>query len=142
MTTNKKVDVHSAIDILKSGGNIDKIIISDLTTSKVQAMDALMLAENGFLVPDGNIVYDDDEIQYDADFDEVTWGKPVPFKTVKESLSSESAKHLSETAELIVKLQIRSSDMKQWLAQNQDQLNFVIGGLLESMYQAERLPKT
>lgn len=141
MTTNKKINVHSAIDLLKSGGNIDKIIISDLTTSKVKAMDALLLAENGFLVPDGNIVYDDDKIQYDSEFDEVTWGKPLPFKRMEESLSSETAKQLSETAEIVVKLQIRSTDMKQWLAQNREQLNFVISGLLESMYKAERLPK-
>ena len=80
MTMNKKIGIHAAIDLLKSGGNIDKVIISDLTTSKVKAMDALLLAENGCLVPDGNIVYDDDQIQYDSDFDDVTWGKPVPFK--------------------------------------------------------------
>lgn len=141
MTTNNKIDVHSAIDLLKSGGKIDKIIISDLTTSKVKAMDALLLAENGCLVPDGNIVYDDDKVQYDSDFDEVAWGKLVPFKQMKESLSSATAKQLSETTELVVKIQIRSTDMKQWLAQNREQLNFVINGLLESMYKAERLPK-
>ncbi len=141
MTMNKKISVHSAIDLLKSGGNIDKVIISDLTTSKVKAMDALLLAENGCLVPDGNIIYDDDQIQYDSDFDEVAWGKPVPFRQLKESLSSETAKQLLETEELVVKLQIKSADMKQWLTQNREQLNLVISGLLESMYKAERLPK-
>ena len=137
MTMNKKIGIHAAIDLLKSGGNIDKVIISDLTTSKVKAMDALLLAENGCLVPDGNIVYDDDQIQYDSDFDDVTWGKPVPFK----SLSSETAKQLSDTTELVFKLQIKSADMKQWLSQNREQLNLVVSSLLESMYKAERLPK-
>lgn len=141
MTTNNKVDAHSAIELLKSGGSIENIIISDLTTSKVKAMDALLLAENGCLVPDGNILYDDGNIQHDSDFDEVTWGNPIPFNQKKDSLPSEANKRISETTELVVELQTRSTDMKQWLAKNREKLNLVINGLLESMYQAERLPK-
>ncbi len=141
MTTNKAVDVHAALDLLKSGGSIAEMIISDLSTSKVKAMDAMLLAENGCLVPDGNIIYDDDNIQHDSDFDEVTWGKPMPFKQMKESLSSGTDKQSPETTELVVKLQIRSTDMKHWLAQNREQLNLVINDLVESLYKAERLPK-
>lgn len=141
MTTNRTLDVYAAIDLLKSGGSIEKMVISDLSTSKVKAMDAMLLAANGCLVPDGNIVYDDDNIQYDSDFDEVTWGSPAPFKQMKESLSSGTAQQLAETTELVVKLPIRSADMKQWLVQNRERLNLVINGLLERMYKAERLPK-
>jgi hypothetical protein len=97
---NKQIDVRSAIDLLKSGETIDNVVISDMTTSKVMAMDALLLAKNGFIVPDGNIVYDDDQVQYDPDFDDVTWGKPIPFKQLKESLTSEIAiQHASEGTE-------------------------------------------
>lgn len=97
---NKQIDVRSAIDLLKSGKTIDNVVISDMTTSKVMAMDALLLAKNGFIVPDGNIVYDDDQVQYDPDFDDVTWGKPIPFKQLKESLTSEIAiQHAGEGTE-------------------------------------------
>lgn len=97
---NKQIDVRSAIDLLKSGETIDNVVISDMTTSKVMAMDALLLAKNGFIVPDGNIVYDNDQIQYDPDFDDVTWGKPIPFKQLKESLTSEIAiQHAGEGTE-------------------------------------------
>jgi hypothetical protein len=91
MTTNKTLDVQAAIDLLKSGGSIEQMVISDLATSKVEAIDAMLLAKNGCLVPDGNIFYDDDNIQYDSDFDEVNWSGPVPFKQMKESLSSGTA---------------------------------------------------
>jgi hypothetical protein len=46
------------IQVLKSGDNLDQVIIADLNTSKVSMIDALLLAKNGFVVPDGNIVYD------------------------------------------------------------------------------------
>lgn len=131
------IDIHSAIDLLKSGGNLDDIIISDLTTSKVGVMDALLLAENGCLVPDGNIVYNDKQVLYDPDFDDVEWGKAIPFKKLKQTLFSEEEETKQiESAELIVKLHI-STDMRQWLAQNREHINIVIGGLLESMYKAD-----
>lgn len=136
---NKELNVDSAIDLLKSGGSLDEIAISDLSTSKVQMMDALLLARNGYVVPEDNVVYDDDQIQYDPDFDDMTWGKPVPFKKLKQAL--ETSNQLGETAELVVKLQIKSNDMKQWLAKNGDQINLVVSGLLESMYRADKLAK-
>ncbi|MFZ2898938.1 MAG: hypothetical protein WA004_09965 [Saprospiraceae bacterium] len=53
-------------------------------------MDALLLAENGIVVPDGNIVYDDSDIQYDPDFDDVEWGKPFSFQEKREQLEKTS----------------------------------------------------
>lgn len=133
---NKEISVNSAIDLLKSGGSLDQIIISDLATSKVKVMDALLLAKNGCVVPDGNIVYDDTHIQYDPDFDDLPWGQPVPFKKLKQSLESDNY-----AAEVVVKLQIKNADMRQWITKNGEQINLVINGLLESMYKADKLAK-
>ncbi|MFZ4476156.1 MAG: hypothetical protein ACOYPR_13240 [Saprospiraceae bacterium] len=136
---NKELDVDSAINLLKSGGKLGEIIISDLATSKVQMMDALLLARNGYIVPEDNVVYDDAQIQYDPDFDDVAWGQPVPFKKLIPSL--ESGDPLTEKAELVVKLQIKSADMKLWLAKNEDQINMIVSGLIESMYRADKIDK-
>ena len=80
------ITVAEAIVLLRSGAQLGNRVISDLTSSKVKAMDALLLAEHGIVVPDGNIVYDDSDIQYDPDFDEVEWGKPFSFQEKKEQL--------------------------------------------------------
>jgi hypothetical protein len=135
----KEISVDSAVELLKSGANLDQTTISDLETSKVQMMDALLLARNGFTVPDDNVIYDDDQIQYDPDFDDTTWGKPVSFKKLKQSL--EAGEQLTETAEFVVTLEIKNTDMKQWLAKNGDQINLVVSGLLESMYRADKLAR-
>ena len=135
---NQKINVDSAIQLLKSGGNLDQVIIADLNTSKVSMIDALLLAKNGFVVPDGNIVYDDEQIRYDPDFDEVTWGKPLPFKKLRQSLETEQP--LPELTELVVKLHVKSADMTIWLTKNKTQINRIISGLLESMYEADKDP--
>jgi predicted RNA-binding protein YlqC (UPF0109 family) len=135
----KEINVDAAIDLLKSGGNLEQITISDLATSKTRMMDALLLARNGYTVPDSNVIYDDNQIQYDPDFDEMAWGKPVAFKKLKQPL--ETDEQLTETSELILKLHIESTDMGQWLAKNGNQINLIISGLLESMYKADKLAK-
>lgn len=130
------MNVDSAIELLKSGGSLDQIIIADLETSKVRVMDALLLAQNGCVVPDGNIVYDDDQIQYDPDFDDVTWGKPVSFKKLRQSWETDEAS--TDATDFVIKLQVKNADMKQWLAKNEDQINSVVEEFIENMYQADK----
>ena len=136
MTMENKISVKKAIDILKSGGDISNNIISNLETSKIKAMDALLLAENGFVVPDGNIIYNDNAIKYDPDFDEIDWGKSTPFKHQKKQLEE-----LSTTEELVVKLQIKNDEMKEWLSINRKKLDQIINKLLEDLYNTERMLK-
>ena len=137
MTPGNKISVQNAIDILRAGGNLGESTISNLDTSRVKAMDALLLAKNGFIVPDGNIFYDDKDIKYDPDFDEVEWGKPVPFKQVKNSLAA----GIPAEEELIVRVRIKDDEMKKWLKTNRKKLDLVINKLLEDLYKTERLLK-
>ena len=48
---------------------------------------------------------------------------------------------MTKTAELVVKLQLKSADMKLWLAKNEDQINLIVSGLIESMYRADKIDK-
>ena len=132
MTTGDKVSVEQAISILKAGGDLSKTIISDLGASKVKAMDALLLAENGFIVPDGNIVYEDSDIEYDPDFDEVDWGRPVPFAQKKKELEE-----LPAVEELLIRLQVKNEEMKGWLNKNREHLDQIISKLLEDHIEQE-----
>lgn len=127
------INLHVAIDLIKSGGHLDQVVIADLETSRVGVADALLLAENGFIVPDGNIVYDDAQVQYDPDFDDVAWGQPVPFRQIKQALESNG------NAEYTIKLQVKNADMLPWLVSHGAQINLVVSGLLNSMYEAERM---
>jgi hypothetical protein len=135
----KKIDAHAALNLLKSGGTLEDVVIADLESSNIKVMDALLLAKNGYIVPDGSIVYDDDDIAYDPDFDEEEWGRPISFSQFKQTLLAENERQ--ETTDLVVKVHVQNLEMKQWLKENKEQLNLVVNGLIESMYRAEQLPK-
>jgi len=136
MTTGEKINVEKAIDILRSGGNLGANTISDLETSKVKAMDALILAENGFVVPSGNIVYQDSDIQYDPDFDDVDWREPVSFHQLKNRTEESQA-----VEELVVTVQIKNEGIRAWIHANRTKIDLVVGKLLEDLYRTEKLLK-
>ncbi|MCS7036075.1 MAG: hypothetical protein RMJ33_01255 [Saprospiraceae bacterium] len=98
-------------------------------------MDALLLAENCFVVPDDNIIYEDSDIEYDPEFDEVAWGRPTSFKEAKEP------EGVSDVAELVVRVPIRNEEMKEWIAENREKMDRVMGKLLEDLYETEQLLK-
>ncbi|MCB9081886.1 MAG: hypothetical protein H6555_09270 [Lewinellaceae bacterium] len=79
MATKGNITIETALARLRAGQSIAELTITGLDTTPLRMQDALLLAEHGVVVPSGNIRYDDADIAYDPEFDEVTWGDPVPF---------------------------------------------------------------
>lgn len=69
----KPIKTTDALDLLHQGQRVEDVVLLDLETQKLGFRDALLLTENGFVVPAGNIVYQDSDVQYDPDFDDTTW---------------------------------------------------------------------
>jgi hypothetical protein len=70
-----KLTIEQAIERARKKQSLEEVVIEDLKETQVRAVDALILAENGILIPEQNIYYSDDDIAYDPDFDEVKWSK-------------------------------------------------------------------
>jgi hypothetical protein len=70
-----KVKVEQAIEMARNHESLEGLVIENLSDTQVRAIDALALAEHGILIPEQNIYYDDKDITYDPDFDDVAWSK-------------------------------------------------------------------
>ena len=70
-----KIKIDQAILKARNGESLAGITIEDLQDTQVKAKDAFILAEYGILIPEQNIFYDDADIAYDADIDDVEWSK-------------------------------------------------------------------
>lgn len=116
--------IQQVIEKLKSGEPFTGEI-SNLNTQTVKAKDALLLAQHGYQVPEENIVYDDSDIAYDPEFDEVNWGEPQRFYPYEETFE--------------ITLSVREEAMKAWVEENKDKLNILLQKLLEDTYQTEQL---
>ena len=57
--------------MVNSGSDLEGVVLDESTTKQVNVRDALVLARGGILIPEQNIYYKDDDIEYDEDIDEL-----------------------------------------------------------------------
>lgn len=70
-----KVNIEQAIERARNNESLEGVIIEYLKNTQIRAVDALILAEHGIVLPEQNIYYNDEDIAYDPDFDEEEWSK-------------------------------------------------------------------
>lgn len=124
--------------MIKRGTSVAGVVLSDVETQQLGFRDALLLAENGFVVPNGNIVYDDAEIQYDSDFDGVEWrGEP---ENLQDFLASKGIIHEAETDTAItVEIAVKDQAVRNWLQENNPKLKRIIEKLVIDLYHTDQL---
>ncbi len=100
--------------------------------------DALLLAEQGFVVPTGNIIYDDADIAPDEDFDATAWqGQPTglqDFLTAKGIVTA-----AARNAAITVEIAVEDPAVQRWLHDNHTQLNRIMEKLVVDLYHTDRM---
>ncbi|MEL6274498.1 MAG: hypothetical protein AAFU03_05210 [Bacteroidota bacterium] len=74
-----KIRIEQAIAVDRNGESLKGVVIEDLRDTQVKVSDALALSEQGIVIPEQNLLHDDNDITYDPDFDDVKWSE-VPLR--------------------------------------------------------------
>ncbi|MBK8491413.1 MAG: hypothetical protein IPL49_11150 [Saprospirales bacterium] len=138
-----KLKIEQAIELARNNKSLEGVIIEDLKETQVPAVDALILAEYGIVIPAQNIYYKDDDIAYDPDFDEVTWSKEPLRMTWEEKilLAEEIAKKNKDEEEISVKVTIPDQEVRQWFNANYDKMGQILGNFIIDIYKASKIIK-
>jgi len=123
------------IDLIKQGSSIDDIVISDIEEKKLNFRDAILLVEHGFLIPKGNIVYSDSDIEYDPEFDEVNWQEN--YGDLSDLLKSEDLLE-KDTDTITIELTVEDKAVKEWLEQNTSKLKEIVNKLVVDLYHTDQ----
>jgi hypothetical protein len=138
-----KVSIEKAVEMAKDNQSLKGFAISDLNDSQVRAADALVLAQHGILIPEQNIYYDDADVAYDPDFDEVEWDRKPLNMTWEEKFQLakqlENAGALEE--ELSVKVKIPDREVRQWVHLNADKMGQILSNFIVDIYKANKIIK-
>lgn len=134
----KRIKTSEALELMKEGTSVGGFVLSDVETQQLGFRDALLLAENGFVVPSGNIVYDDADIEYDADFDEVEWrGEPT---NLQDFLVSKGITHQAETDTAIsIEIAVEDQAVRHWLEKNSPKLKRIVEKLVIDLYHTDQI---
>lgn len=138
-----KVTIEQVIAMARKNDSLQGVIIKDLQETQVRAVDALLLAENGIVLPEQNIYYNDADIAYDAEFDAVEWSTEPLRMTWEEKmqLSAEMDKNNKQEAEVSVKLHIADKEVRQWVNKNQDKMGRILENFITDIYKANQIIK-
>lgn len=138
-----KLKIEQAIDMARKNESLEGVVIEDLKETQVRAVDALILAEYGIVIPEQNIYYSDEDITYDPDFDEVKWNEE-PLKMTwdeKMRLAEEIEKNNKKEEEITVKLNISDQEVRQWVNENYDKMGQILGNFIVDIYKANKIIK-
>ncbi|WP_044233772.1 hypothetical protein [Haliscomenobacter hydrossis] len=129
---------EQALAMIKNGESLKGVVLEDLDAVQVSARDALSLARSGIVIPEQNVFYDDADIAYDEEIDEVEWSN--------ENLNlswEEKAKLFSQNKYKPITLEITTNDLEvdTWLRENQERLSEVIKPIVKSLFEAEKMIK-
>ena len=138
-----KLKIEQAIEMARKNQSLEGAVIEDLKETQVRAVDALILAEHGIVIPEQNIYYSDEEIAYDPDFDEVKWSEEPLRMTWEEKmrLSEEIEKNNKKEEEISVKVNISDQEVRQWVNENYDKMGQILGNFIVDIYKANKIIK-
>jgi hypothetical protein len=133
---------EQALAMIKNGESLKGVVLEDLDAVQVSARDALSLARSGIVVPEQNVFYDDADIAYDEEIDEVEWSNENLNLSWEEKtkLFNESK---PQNKQKLITLEITTNDLEvdTWLSENRERLSEVIKPIIKSLFEAEQMIK-
>jgi hypothetical protein len=136
-----KIKVEQAVKLARNNESLKGYVIEDLNDTQVRPVDALLLAEHGILIPEQNIYYNDADIAFDPDFDDVEWSKKPLKLTWQEKIQLaeqiEINKHVEE--EVSVKIRIEDREIRQWINRNHDKMGQILSNFILDIYKANKI---
>ncbi|MFZ4474908.1 MAG: hypothetical protein ACOYPR_06940, partial [Saprospiraceae bacterium] len=69
--TMSVLTVKEAVEMVNKGETLKGVVLEESSIKQVNVRDALVLARGGIIIPEENIYYNDEEIEYDEDIDEL-----------------------------------------------------------------------
>ena len=135
---SKVMKTDEVISLINRGESVADIVLSDIRQKRVRFREAILLVENGYLIPEENILYDDSDIAYDSEFDEVEWEKN--YTNLHSMLSSHGVIDAkSKEDKITIELSIEDKDIKDWLGQNTTKLKDIVKKLIVDLYHTEKM---
>ena len=135
--------VKEAVERVNQGENLEGVALDESTIKQVNVRDAMVLSRGGIVVPEQNIYYNDEEIEYDEDIDELVITSGIVKLSWEEK--AKRAKEYSDEGkferEIMVDLSTQKPEIDDWIAKNKQKLETLLKPIVVNLYNAEKIVK-
>lgn len=134
----KTLTVKEAIDRVKSGQNLEGIHLDKESLKQVNVRDAMVLNRGGIVVPEENLYYDDDDIAYDEDIDELVIGEEITGLSWEDKINR-FENHRSLNKSVSINLSTEDQEINNWIERNKGFLEKVLRPIVKNLFDVENL---
>ena len=136
----KVLTVEEAVEKVNKGESLKGYVLDQATTSQVNVRDAMVLNTGGIVIPEENLFYDDDEIEYDEDIDELLIGKEITGMSWSEK-AKRASEYNSLNKEPVVNLSTEEPEINDWILLNRNKLEDLLKPIVVNLFNAEKALK-
>ena len=137
--------VKEAVERVNNGGTLKGVVLDENSIKQVNVRDAMVLSRGGIVIPEQNIYYDDADIAYDPDIDDVQWVR-LPSSLTLEDLArmAEEFEHSKEgvhsgSNEISIKLKLDDEEAVHWATTNYDTIRQLLNRIVSDPYKARTI---
>lgn len=132
--------VKEAVERVNSGGNLKGVVLDERTIQQVNVRDAMVLSRGGIVIPEQNIYYDDNEIEYDEEIDDlvITGGIVQLSWEEKAKRAEEYRERLQKGEEIKINISTQKPEIDAWIANNKKKLETLLRPIVINLFNAEK----
>jgi hypothetical protein len=131
--------VKEAIEKVKKGGSLSGIVLDKNSIEQVNVQDAMLLSEGGIVIPEENIYYDDSEIEFDEEIDNLVIKEEIVKLSWEEK--AKRAEEFKNGLKILLNLTTQKPEIDDWMAKNKNKLESLLKPIIISLFNAEKLIK-
>ena len=135
--------VKEAVERVNKGGNLEGVHLDERTIQQVNVRDAMVLSRGGIVIPEQNIFYKEEEIEYDEDIDElvITSGIVKLSWEEKAKRAEQYSERPKEGKEALIDLSTKEPEIDDWIAKNKKKLEALLKPIVINLFKAEKVIK-
>jgi len=139
----KVLTVKQAVARVNSGENLEGVVLEEDSIRQVNVRDAMVLSRGGIVIPEQNIYYDDNDIEYDEDIDELTITSGVVELSWEEKARKAAEHQQPSHPEVAVQIDLSTQEpeIDHWLLKNEKKVAALLRPIIVSLYEAEKKVK-
>lgn len=132
----KTLTVKEAVDRVENGGDLKGIVLDKVSMSQVNVRDAMILSRGGIVVPEENLYYDDNDIAYDEEIDELIIGNEITHLSWKEK--SKRFEEFNQQNRVSISITTDNAEIEDWIKSNKSKLGELLKPIITNLFYAEK----
>jgi hypothetical protein len=140
----KVLTVKEAVEWVNNGNSLEGVVLDMITSQQVNVRDAMVLARGGVSIPEQNIFYNDDEIEYDEDIDEIISAGEIVHLSWEEK-AKRAHEFVGEAGkkapEVMIDLSTQKPEVDDWITKNKEKIENLLRPIVINLFNAEKTIK-